>query len=416
MAISTEIQRLKGAKASLKTSIENKGVTVPSSTKLDGYAALVDQISQGVTEYPENDVNFYDYDGFRVASYTLAEAKALTALPTPPTHEGLTFQEWNWTLADIQTYDRQYADIGANYTTTDGKTHIFAVIEGDVSLVLNGKNGVVSIDWGDGSVTESYTYGNIGTNHLFTHTYTELGDKHISVGFTQTNTDGVYSFANTSSHDSNGWYGLQVKEVRFGNFVFFSGTQNFYFQFDTKYSLPNSAFINTFDLFNSYFKTIVIPRNTSLTFTKAQASIGEHLIFPKSIGNFGNNAYTFYLTNLSGRLIIPTFTNTSALNNNTFATLVTAIVGLPSCTSFASDGNQINLANLYYIDISQGWTPNVSMNLNTSQNWSAGNMVKFFNKLGTTSSAITLTFGSTNLNKLTADQKAIATNKGYTLA
>ena len=47
MAISTEIQRLQGAKASLKTSIENKGVTVPAATKIDGYAALVDQIQAG---------------------------------------------------------------------------------------------------------------------------------------------------------------------------------------------------------------------------------------------------------------------------------------------------------------------------------------------------------------------------------
>ena len=47
MSIATEITRLQGAKASLKTSIENKGVTVPSSTKLDGYAALVDEIQAG---------------------------------------------------------------------------------------------------------------------------------------------------------------------------------------------------------------------------------------------------------------------------------------------------------------------------------------------------------------------------------
>ena len=45
--ISTEITRLQGAKASLKTSIENKGVTVPAATKIDGYAALVDQIQAG---------------------------------------------------------------------------------------------------------------------------------------------------------------------------------------------------------------------------------------------------------------------------------------------------------------------------------------------------------------------------------
>ena len=37
------------------------------------------------------DVNFYDYDGTLVASYTLSEAQALTALPNGPTHEGLIF-------------------------------------------------------------------------------------------------------------------------------------------------------------------------------------------------------------------------------------------------------------------------------------------------------------------------------------
>lgn len=49
MSIATEITRLQTAKSNLKTSIENKGVTVPSATKLDGFAALVDQISTGST-------------------------------------------------------------------------------------------------------------------------------------------------------------------------------------------------------------------------------------------------------------------------------------------------------------------------------------------------------------------------------
>lgn len=47
MAISDEITRLQTAKADLKTAIEGKGVTVPSSTKLDGYADLVDSIETG---------------------------------------------------------------------------------------------------------------------------------------------------------------------------------------------------------------------------------------------------------------------------------------------------------------------------------------------------------------------------------
>lgn len=47
MSVATEITRIQGAKADLKTSIEAKGVTVPSATLISGYAALVDQIETG---------------------------------------------------------------------------------------------------------------------------------------------------------------------------------------------------------------------------------------------------------------------------------------------------------------------------------------------------------------------------------
>ena len=50
MSIVTEITRIQGAKASLKTSIENKGVTIPSSAKIDDYHNYVDQIQQGGVE------------------------------------------------------------------------------------------------------------------------------------------------------------------------------------------------------------------------------------------------------------------------------------------------------------------------------------------------------------------------------
>lgn len=55
MSIASEITRLQAAKADLKTAIEGKGVTVPSSTKLDGYADLVDSISGGGSD----DDNWY---------------------------------------------------------------------------------------------------------------------------------------------------------------------------------------------------------------------------------------------------------------------------------------------------------------------------------------------------------------------
>lgn len=47
-----EIARIQNAKAAIAQSIENKGVTVPSGTKIDGMAALIDSISTGGTTSP----------------------------------------------------------------------------------------------------------------------------------------------------------------------------------------------------------------------------------------------------------------------------------------------------------------------------------------------------------------------------
>lgn len=44
--IAEEIQRLKQAKSNIKTSIENKGVTVSDTATLDAYPALIDSIEQ----------------------------------------------------------------------------------------------------------------------------------------------------------------------------------------------------------------------------------------------------------------------------------------------------------------------------------------------------------------------------------
>lgn len=49
MTIASEITRLQGAKADLKTSIEAKGVTVPSSATIDTYSGYVDQIQTSST-------------------------------------------------------------------------------------------------------------------------------------------------------------------------------------------------------------------------------------------------------------------------------------------------------------------------------------------------------------------------------
>ena len=69
-------------------------------------------ITSGPVEVEMKDVNFYDYDGTLLYSYTVEEAQGLTELPAGPEHDGLVFQKWNWSLEDVNALTRAM-NIGA---------------------------------------------------------------------------------------------------------------------------------------------------------------------------------------------------------------------------------------------------------------------------------------------------------------
>ena len=153
----------------------------------------------GSSSASPNDVNFYDYDGTLVASYSLSEAQSLTALPDGPTHSGLTFQGWNYTLEKVKAFTRPM-NVGAMYITDDGKTRLYIRIaaEGRMNVPLYISQTVangVTIDWGDGSATETLAgTGNVNT----THTYASIGDYTITLDPTDGCTLGLG--ANSSSY------------------------------------------------------------------------------------------------------------------------------------------------------------------------------------------------------------------------
>ena len=141
---------------------------------LDEMPTEIASIQAGGSSAPvsANDVTFYDYDGTVVASYSLAEAQALTALPDGPTHAGLTFQGWNWSLAAINALTRPM-NVGAMYITDDGKTRLYIHIadkaRSTVPLYLQQTvDRGVTINWGDGSATETLSgAGNLNTSHAY---------------------------------------------------------------------------------------------------------------------------------------------------------------------------------------------------------------------------------------------------------
>ena len=196
----------------------------------DGFKAAVEGIQTGggggsTSDTVMKDVNFYDYDGTLVASYTLAEAQALTALPDGPTHDGLTFQGWNWSLEKIHALTHPM-NVGAMYITDDGATrlHIRIATIGRMAVPLyigqTVANGV-SIDWGDGSAAETLAgAGEVNTSH----TYAEPGDYTISLmpedGCTLSFGEGTSSYCVMGTPGNNGRvYCNMLQEVYIGKNV-----------------------------------------------------------------------------------------------------------------------------------------------------------------------------------------------------
>lgn len=418
--IADKLNNILECKADIKSAIEEQGVTV-GDAPLSEYAGKIEQISGGgAEEAPENDVNFYDYDGRRIASYTIEEAKALTKLPTPPSHEGLTFQEWNWSLSDIQTYDRQYIDVGANYITTDGKTWMkVRVTDTNVVMTLALNKGVVVVDWGDESES-TVSRASAGTGYVSArHTYQKIDNYTIKMSFTPAGDSDLFGFRNHAN--SMHWYGMDIEELRCGNY-FSPGITDRGISYLKKcvVSISTSTDLDNQYVFQlSYIPVIVVPKGSVFTYNSGFTSCYGVVSFPKKTSDYSGLAVNN--RTMCSRMVIPECTNTSVILPYSALSVLRQVrfISIPLSLQWEtrSTADFVNgCQSLEEIDIVQGWTPNQNIRFNYSNRWTVDGLVKFFTKLGTTSTAITLTFGATNLNKLTAEQKAIATDKGYTLA
>lgn len=411
-----KLQAIIDSKAAIKDAIEAKGVAV-GDAPLTQYASKIGDISGGQEEAPENDVNFYDYTGFRVASYSIEEAKALTQEQydaiLPPTHEGLTFQEWNWTLEDIQGYNRRYIDIGANYITTDGKTHIKvdATVSKKITFRVYVNNGTAIINYGDNTTNDTITKTN-GAVTTLTHEYEDSGIYDIQISFLDNGNSGFYGISNVTLPllyfltGSN--YSYSANSL-FANIRYLDGMV---------ISLSKQGVVNPSSQ-SAFFKNFIVPKSQGITISKASAFYQTICkpIFPKQIDGISTSTNVFG-SNMSYKIVVPEVTSFIAINNTVFSGSY-SILSIPSTLSFNTSTvskSYFNSPVLEHIDIVNGWIPNDNIYFSGSTQWTAENIVDFFTKLGTTTNAITLTFGATNLAKLTEEEKAIATNKGYTLA
>ena len=351
MSIATEITRLQTAKSNIKTAIENKGVQVPSSTKLDAYPQYISQIEGGGGSDEEwKDVNFIDYDGTLLYSYTSQEFLALSAMPANPTHSGLTAQGWSYSFANAQAYVRKYGKlvVGQYYVTSDGKTRIYITIPDgdthlDMTIYITGviKAAIVDFDWGDG-LTESNTNA---TSYTVTHTYQTAGSYVIAISSTESfdlGSVGGYSslcgyyYSNIGAYRKMGY----VTRIEFGsNCSKITGpctsSNTSEIVFPKILTAPDGCRLNRDSPASYKIKGLVIPQNytakdgnfigmKSLAFSENLTTLGnscfvncyslKHMTIPEGVTSIGNNAFQGCYS--LSELIIPE--GVTSIGNNAF--------------------------------------------------------------------------------------------------
>lgn len=184
-------------------------------------------------------VNFRDYDGTILYSYTVEEAAALTELPPLPEHSGLICQGWNWTLDGIKAMGRA-VEVGAMYITDDGKTRIYIHLEDGRTSPMLGccPNGTVTVDWGDGTEPDTLTGTSTSTVQWTpTHEYGAAGDYVIKLtvdgsvefaGNWTTNADSYLLRFSDGADTRNKVYQNAIQKVEIGDGVTSIGSYAFY--------------------------------------------------------------------------------------------------------------------------------------------------------------------------------------------
>ena len=154
MSINSEITRISNAKTAIAESIANKGVTVPSGTKIDGMAALIDSIQTGgAAVQPSKALTVTSngtttitpdapYDAIKQVDLTVnvasggVEDTVTVTLPIGP-------QKFNYDMEVTATYTNALGEIVANVPA--GKPASYTVKKGSIFFIYGYLENLASI-------------------------------------------------------------------------------------------------------------------------------------------------------------------------------------------------------------------------------------------------------------------------------
>ena len=256
-----------------------------------------------------NDVQYIDYDGAILYSYTAEQFSKLSSEPSLPTRDGLICQGWNWSFSDAQSYVAKYGKlfVGANYITDDGRTRIYITLQkGRLEPYLGfGLNGTCVIYWGDGT-SNTVTGTSLSTVKSTKHSYTEPGDYVIELevtsGSIRLNGNSSYGstilWKNTTSAYYNRCYQNAIIKVEIGG-----GVNSIYnYAFFGCYALETISIPNTITniggsafRYSCRLKSIVIPNGitTINDNTFRYACCLSSISIPNTVASIENTVFQY---------------------------------------------------------------------------------------------------------------------------
>lgn len=288
------------------TAFTNKGATVVPTMGFSMFPAIIDSIPTGEEPIDEGEgpwiVRYIDHTGKVIKRYHVATGATISTNPTPPdyTANGLVFQAWNHTAADL-TNIKHDMNVGATYKTIDDLTHIYININavGGKSVTL--KLGMVvsdtvDVDWGDGVIThQAVITGNIT---ITAHVYANYGDYIIKIGTATNKTFYLGHGSNTNPLISTSAAVRQgVTKIYLGKYCLgFSGYGLNEFQKLTEIVIPETATAGIgASAFSACYsiEAAVIPK----TFPATGLNQGSELIMPNVLAKLSYGAHHTILGN-----------------------------------------------------------------------------------------------------------------------